>query len=80
MGIKCILDTQTIPFTRKVNGGNWSFIPETYVYWQFVPRPDVNPKMPEGEKPYIYNSEASSNYIIQYVSICICLSPEWDYW
>ena len=73
MGIKCILDTQTIPFTRNVNGGNWSFIPKTDGFWQFVPDPDVNPKMSEempkdeeeeeeeeGEMGHIYNSEASS--------------------
>ena len=44
------------------------------MYWQFVPRPDVNPKMPEGEKPYIYNSEASSNnkiIIIHYIIQCV---------
>ena len=71
MWIKCILDTQTIPFTRKVNGGNWSFIPENDGYWQFVPRPDVNPKMSE-EMEHIYNSEASS---IKKFNVY-----PWDYW
>ena len=46
-----------------VNGGNWLLIPGTGGYVQFVPRLDVNQKMPEEEEEmeHIYNSEASSN-------------------
>ena len=61
-----IIDLISTVWFVFVNGGNWSFIPETDGYWQLIPQPDVNQvytrhsKMPEEEKPYIYNSEASS--------------------
>ena len=53
-----IIDLISTVWFVFVNGGSWSFIPETDGYWQFIPSPDVdvNLKMPEEEKPYIYNS------------------------